>query len=346
MSIHEVLTARDWQRFVVQSEANTFLQSLNWQKMQQAMGRRTWRLGLYNEEEKLISVALSVKVRAKRGDFLLVPHGPIFSSKLGDYEKEKALGEWTESLRELARQEKCAFVRVQPVVENESFYWGIFQKLGYRPAPMHVHTETTRVLDITPEVDTILQNMRKTTRQMVRKGEKMVKQGELKVTEPKEISQEMLKVYRETYQRGGANPYSDEYLRQEWECFAPKENAKLFVVWHEDRLLSWVMVVRSGKRAFYHQGGNILDKRFPASYLAQWRAIKWAKEQGCISYDFWGVSPQGASKDHPWQSISMFKRGFGGEYVEHLPAQDWPVSPKYWLNWVVEKVRAKRRGFE
>ena len=61
-------------------------------------------------------------------------------------------------------------------------------------------------------------------------------------------------------------------------------------------------------------------------------------------YNFWGVSPD---KDlpHPISGVSHFKRGFGGKQFDILHAQDLPLRPIYALNWIVETVRRKRRGY-
>jgi len=114
---------------------------------------------------------------------------------------------------------------------------------------------------------------------------------------------------------------------------------------YDGKVYSWGMYIFNGKRAFYHQGANILHKKIPASYLTHWTGINLAKERGCQSYDFWGVAPKD-KPNHPWASISVFKRGFGGEDVKLVSAQDIPLSSKYWFTWIIEKIRAKRRGFE
>jgi lipid II:glycine glycyltransferase (peptidoglycan interpeptide bridge formation enzyme) len=56
-------------------------------------------------------------------------------------------------------------------------------------------------------------------------------------------------------------------------------------------------------------------------------------------YNFWGVAPID-SKDHRFSGISIFKRGFGGEDVQYLHAQDLIINyPKYAINFGVEQLR-------
>lgn len=57
------------------------------------------------------------------------------------------------------------------------------------------------------------------------------------------------------------------------------------------------------------------------NYLLQWEAIRWARSQGCIEYDLWGVPDVDLStleanfnkhNSGLW-GVYRFKRGFGGE---------------------------------
>jgi hypothetical protein len=36
--------------------------------------------------------------------------------------------------------------------------------------------------------------------------------------------------------------------------------------------------------------------------------------------------------------------GFGGEQKEYVKTQDLIISPKYWLNYIIEKARKIKRG--
>ncbi len=57
------------------------------------------------------------------------------------------------------------------------------------------------------------------------------------------------------------------------------------------------------------------------TYLVQWEAMRWAKRQGCLTYDLWGVpdADENVLEDHFLErhdglwGIYRFKRGFGGD---------------------------------
>jgi len=344
MEIKIVENQAECQDFVEKLNLNTFLQSQNWAEFNKHTSK-VWQLGIY-EKNELVSVCLTIKVTAKRGDFLLVPHGPQYLEldKENPVLLKKYLLVWRNYLKKLGQQEKCNFVRIQPIVEEDAENRLVFSQLEFKIAPMHVHTELTTVLDLTLNYEEILLKMRKTTRQSIKKGLKMVESGEVQIASPSQISEEMHSLYAQTYTRGGAIGYSKDFLNSEWAAFKENKKGKLVTIYSGDKLLSWGMFVICGKRAFYHQGGNLLYKNIPNSYLCQWQGINFAKDIGCISYDFWGVSPEDNRK-HPWAKISLFKRGFGGDDVIHLHAQDLVLKWKYYFNWIIEKYRAKKRGF-
>lgn len=346
-----------WQDFVEKLSYKTFLHSQSWADFNRGFKKeKVWQLGLFEEKtQELISIALVIKIQAKRAKFLLIPHGPQSNLQKLDislhYQKNsEILALWKDYLKNLSEQESCSFFRIQPILLKNSENQKVFSALNFRNAPIHMHTEYTSILDISLDLKEVLKNMRKTTRQMIKKAEKMLKNAEIELEFPQEISQEMHVVYRDTYKRGGAVAYSKDFINKEWSVFKEpsvvnqKPQAKLFVVKYQGKILSWAMVLICGKRAFYHQGANILHKKIPASYFCQWQGINFAKENNCISYDFWGVSPEN-QPNHPWKNISLFKRGFGGEDSELLHAQDMILSWKYWPNWLIETYRAKKRGF-
>ncbi|MBV9614550.1 MAG: peptidoglycan bridge formation glycyltransferase FemA/FemB family protein, partial [Ktedonobacteraceae bacterium] len=47
----------------------------------------------------------------------------------------------------------------------------------------------------------------------------------------------------------------------------------------------------------------------------QWEAIRWARQQGALSYDFWGI-PATDNEDEAMAGVYRFKRGWGGRIVQ------------------------------
>lgn len=359
--VKKITDQKVWNDFVNCLNLNTFLHSEAWVEFNKDYGHDTWQLGLYNQHE-LVGVALVLKIVAKRGTFLFCPHGPQ-TSAYADYldlikldnqdlpvksalihEIQSELFAFTEYLANLGREENASFIRFSPIFQDISEIKELFPGLGFRPAPTHMHHELTTVVDVTSSLDIVLSKMRKTMRQMIKKAENMVAEGEIKMEFVDTITNELHEVYQDTAERGQFVPFSKEYLQAEYDAFKNFADVRLMAVRYQGKVLSWGMYLFAGKRGFYHQGANLLDKNVPASYLCQWTGIKLAKELGCETYDFWGVSPED-EPNHPWYTIGRFKRGFGGTDMKLIHAQDFILSWQYWITWVIETWRAKKRGF-
>ena len=144
MEIKEIPIKEIWENFLLNCKEKTFLNSWNWGEFQKKEGNKIWRLGIYDNEQ-LVAVALVVKVKARRGIFLFVPHGPVL---LCQTIKEGAKlpaesGELSSFLIKLAKEERASFIRVAPIWQRTEENIRIFKELGFRDAPIHIHPELT-----------------------------------------------------------------------------------------------------------------------------------------------------------------------------------------------------------
>ncbi len=65
--------------------------------------------------------------------------------------------------------------------------------------------------------------------------------------------------------------------------FHPDGACELLAAFHEGEVLAALMVFVAGKRAWYLYGASGNQKRhLMPTYLLQWEAMLWAKNQGCI----------------------------------------------------------------
>jgi len=326
-----------WETFLREVEQKTFLHSWAWGEFQKAMGERIWRLGMY-EGDELTGVFLVIKIQAKRGTFLFVPQGPVVNSakrKAQSAKLELKIQDVLHFLRELAKREKCSFMRISPILEDTKENNALFRKIGLRDAPSHMHAELTWVLDISKTEEELLEGMRKTTRNLIRRGERegvKVSQGALG---------EFYSLYQETEKRQKFVAFSREYLQKELDAFG--DNAQIFLALHEGNILAGAFIVRYGDTIYYHHGAS-LHSKIPAAYTLQWEIMKEAKKHGILRYNFWGIVKENDIK-HPWRGLSLFKRGFGGKEWRLMHAKDLPLSWKYWISWGVECARRWKRGY-
>ena len=342
MEIKETIDKITWEDFCLNAKEKTFTHSYNWGIFNEKMGDKIWRMGVY-ENENLLAVFLIIKVVARRGKYLLLPMGPII--KEGENSKEiiKAV---LLRLKELAQLEKVDFLRIAPILIKNEENKKLFSDLGFDEAPMHVHPELTWELDLTISEEELLQNMRKTTRYLIRQG---MKNSDLVIEKStqKEDLQYFDDIYKITAERHNFTPFSMKYLENELSSFKEDNQVLILNGKYQGEVIASAMVIFWSGIAFYHQGASSQKyPKIPASYLIQWEAIKEGKARGCHTYNFWGVARDEDlnQKNHPWAGLTLFKKGFSGYAKEYVRTQDYKISFKYYLIRLFETLRKAKRN--
>ncbi len=361
--IREIDNKEVWNNFVLSVSFNTFLQSWEWGQVQKETGESIKYFGLYApaaqfqhlvldkpsftlagsyiESGELYAVALVITVEAKRGRHYLIPHGPIVRD---ESRARQALLELVRFLKNQAKKDGVSCLRVAPLMLATKENKKLFEDIGFKPAPLHVHAELTLVLDITRSEDEILSGMRKTTRQAIRKAESAGVTTQI-VTDSDEALQRFWPLYEQTRERHGFVLWPREMIREQLKLFGVEGRIFTVVARHNNCDVAAAILPHFGKTVFYYHGASLkLPGGVPAAQLVQWAAIKEAKRRGAARYNFWGVAPANKPQ-HPFAGITVFKKGFGGEVIDYMHAQDLPLSYKYFSLWLVDSYRRMRRGF-
>lgn len=337
--IKEIKKRELFEDFNLSAKNNLFLQSWEYGELSDTIGDTSFRIGAFAEDE-LMAIAQVITVRAKRGSYFFIPYGPVF--KDGKIDKG-ILSDMVKHLSALGKKQKIDFIRISPFVENTIKNKKIFSDIGCVDAPMHVLAETTWLLDLTQTEDDILQGMRKTNRNLIRKAEKVG--VTIEKTTSKESVEHFIEIHKDTQKKHSFTPYPDNFFRSQVDIFSKTSSVEVFLAKYQEKIISSAIIMYYGNMAAYHHGASLLEfRKIPAAYLVQWAAIKEAKLRGCDIYNFWGVAPD-KDKPHPISGVSHFKRGFGGYQYEILHCQDKPLSWKYGINWTIETIRRRKRGY-
>jgi lipid II:glycine glycyltransferase (peptidoglycan interpeptide bridge formation enzyme) len=139
-----------------------------------------------------------------------------------------------------------------------------------------------------------------------------------------------------TGERDGFGVHNKNYYKLAYELFHPSSKCELFFAEYKDELIGAIMVFSSGKRAWYLYGASsdAHRQRMP-NYLLQWKAIQWARQNGCEYYDLWGIPDEKidkletefTSRSGGLWGVYRFKRGFGGQIQRSLGPWDRVYSP-------------------
>jgi len=341
MEIKEITNKEIWEDFLLNFKEKTFLQSWEWGEFNKLLGNKIWRLGIFLDG-KLLSVSLIIKVKARRGTFLFVPHGPhILNFSL----KEEIFKTLLNELKKIGKKEKAHFIRIAPLFERNSNNINFFKNLGFKKSPMHASAyESTWKLDISLDEEDLLKNMRKTTRYLVRQS---LKNSDIEIKKSENVKDVEIfqKIAEETAKSQKFVPFSFEFVKNEFEIFLKNNEALLFLGEYKKEVAAGALVIFWQNIAFYHQAA-LLPKyhKIPIAYRLQWEIIKEAKKRGCKIYDFWGYIDPEKNPKHPWAGPTFFKMGFGGFKKEYIKTQDFPLSLRYYLIFVFEFLRKIKRG--
>ena len=160
----------------------------------------------------------------------------------------------------------------------------------------------------------------------------------------------------ETQRRAGFPKPPLQRYRTAWRGMASAGRAVDLRGAPEEQLLASGMLVIVGDRSFYLFAGSLREekgepKRY-ASYLLQWAMMRHARDAGARVHDLWGIAPEGATAEHPWYGVGLFKKGFGGRPVMWAGTWDIVVDPTLYrmrqmgggAGWWRARARVRRKG--
>lgn len=336
MEIKELLDERLWEQFLTRQPHTSFLQSWAWGEFQDKLRLSHHRFGIF-QGGALTGVCQALVGRRRLGSFVYVPRGPVFNSF--DQGTMKTVLEY---LKDFAAKERADYLRVEPAEESSEELVALLKETGFRRSLATSQAGgVTLLLDLSLSEEELLAQMRKTTRYLVRSGEGL---GiEIHRTEDPEKMEEFHRLMGLTFRRQGFVPQSRNYLQTQFETLAPRRVAELVWAKYRENILSAAVIFLYGDTVTYVHGASTRSE-VPASYFLLWELIKEAKKDGYRYFDFWGIAPTDDPR-HPWYGYSLFKKGFGGYRVEYAGAWDFPLVPKYWTVFGIEKIRRLIRRY-
>ena len=335
--LKEIKSRNIWNNFIIESKFKfySFLQSWEWWEFRIKGWKDIIRYGVF-ENTKLIWVMQIIKVKAKRGSYLFVPHWPLINWDFFNI-LEKILVD----LKVFAKKENFDFIRFNSAVENKLINKNNFKKLWFINAPMHEHAEDTHLLDLTLNEEELLQNIKKKDRYYINRAIK--EWVEIIKGNTDEQKKFLIKMHLEHSKKIWYHPFSEEFINYLYEVFG--KNITTISTRFEWKVESILMTIKFWKTCVYYvAASDVINHKFSPNYLCQWEAIKQAKADWCTVYNFWWVSPDSNPK-HPIAWVTKFKRKFAWYDYSLLHAQDLVLSPKYYLNWIIETIRRKNRWY-
>ena len=305
-------------------------QTKEWEKLQNSLGEETFFV-----KEKTYHF-LAILKKTKFGNYLYLPYGPVLKDKSAAKMALKAL-------ESLAKEKDVTFIRIEPQSpENASYLLkqpNIVKSKDLNPAH-------TWVLDLSPEKADLISGFSQGTRTRYNQFPK--KGLTVEVTKDTEKIKDLVRLQHQVAKDKGINTFSENYLKSELE----QDFASLYLVHYtvpetnEDKIIAASLFFDyDGTRYYMHSASDYTYRKLPATVALLTTALFDAKEKGMKFFDFWGIAPDGAPKDHPWAGFTEFKKSFGGFAVEYCGTYDLVLNKtKYRIYNLARKAnRIKRK---
>ena len=319
-----------WDELVAATPGGHVLQSWAWGELKARFGWCVQRVAV----DGALAQVLFRSLPGGLGTIAYVPKGPLVD--YGDAVTFRAL---LDAIRPLARKERALCLKIEPNHEEDPSLTEQLRALGFRPSPQVIQPRRTILVDLAPDSEELLRRMKQKTRYNVRLA---ARKG---VTVRPGSEADLASFYRlmeTTAQRDGFGIHTQAYYEAAHQLFVQAGQGLFLLAEYEDQLLAGLVALGTGGgTACYMYGASSDEHRnLMPTYLLQWEAMLWAREQGFRDYDLWGVPDEDEAtleagftqrSDGLW-GVYRFKRGFGGRLVRTAGAWDLAYAPlRYWL---------------
>lgn len=107
-------------------------------------------------------------------------------------------------------------------------------------------------------------------------------------------------------------------------------NVLIFTGYEKDAPVTACLVLIFKNTAFYWVAATgTRGRKVSASYAMVYRLLEYLQMQGIKQFDFGGLAPESPTA----KGVNHFKRGFGGDMIEHVGEWEW--ASDRWLRWGV-----------
>ena len=326
LTTRQVDSPTDWNALLAALPNAHLLQSWQWAELKRETGWAPTRLAFERDGKVVAAASVSIRRIPKTPlRFAYCQKGPAL-----DYADLPLFRAVLDHLAVLAREKRCIFLTVDPDVEwRDRAAADVLYAAGYRPRPSF-QAPSTVCVDVRDDDKTLLGRMSATWRRYVNRAQR---DGVTVRIGSADDLPKFFALMQETERRQGFVIRPESYFRSAFHKLHDAGLAELFLGELDGKVESAVVAARLGRRAWYLWGGTAVPSKSRAAYAVQWRAMQWARDAGCDTYDMWGAPDDPEDKDDPLAGVYYFKRGFGGRHVRTLGAYDYVTSPALYQLW-------------
>ncbi len=317
-----------WDAFVAGHPDGHVLQSSRWAALKCRFGWQADRVALMADGQIVAGGQVLVRRLPWGQTLAYVPKGPMV-----DWRKPPQVRSLMEGLRQVALAHKAALLKLEPDLPDSPLLDLQLQSYGLRRGHP-VQPRSTIHLDLSGGTEAVLAGMKQKWRYNVRLAER---KGVLVRPMAAADFPAFLAMNAETGQRDGFGVHDAAYYQAAFELFPP-DQARWLIAEADGQPLAAIVVFALGQKSWYMWGAsNSLERQRMPNHALQWAGLTWAAEQGCRTYDLWGVPDEVGADPERWSDdfaeqhgglwgVYRFKQGFGGQVVRYTGAWDLPHS--------------------
>ncbi len=316
-----------WDTFLAATPGGHHVQTSLWGQVKAVLGWRTVRVAVTRGEHIVAGAQVLLRSLPLVGAIGYVHKGPLVA-----VDDPLLVQLVIDAMHRVARAQRVQYLVVQPP-DSGAAVADHLPSGGFRPSSIAKVQTATILLDLTQDLDEILAQMKKKTRQNIRRGQR---QG---ITVHEGGEQDLPTFYRllvAASRRQKFPIYPEEYFSRLWRIFRPHKYIRLFLAEYAGEAVSAQLAIGFRDTLFYYRlGWSGHHGSHNPNEALEWAVIQWAKTQGYRSCDFGGINPKAARAiiqgeplpDAMKQTFTFFKLGFGGQVTLAPNAYDYVHNP-------------------
>ncbi len=326
------------------------LQSSTWGALKNHFGWTPWQTQIDNITVQILfrhipNRKLSLYGKPLGFTIAYIPKGPIL-----EWQNQEQCQSFFSAIHTEAKKRRAIFLKVEPnlsSIEGQTDNALIKSATNFLTQSNFIlataiQPQTSIIINISPDEDAILAAMKQKTRYNIRLARK--KGVTIRFGTAADIPT-FYNLAQLTAERDKFDIHSLPYYQSAYQLFAPKQCA-LLIAEYQNQPLASLMTFCHHQMAYYFYGASSnIHRNLMPTYLLQWEAIHWAKQQGCTHYDLWGIpdadfdtlEAEFRQRHEGLWGVYRFKRGFGGQIIKNMGAYDYIYKPILYKLYLLKK---------
>lgn len=331
-----------WDRFVEATPGGHHVQTGSWAMLKEMHNWRVLRATLTNGQGLVAGAQFLVKRLPVHGKVAYIAQGPVIRAGV-------AMESVMHMIDMALHEADIDVVFIIPSHHQGAFVEHLHAN-GLVPHNIPLLPRATTIINLEPDLEMILNNMKSKTRYNIRyaerKGITVTEGGVDRLTGFYEMLQK-------TGERNTFTPESLDYYERMYDLFTDRRNLRLIFAEYENQPVSAILLIAFGDTVVYKRGGWTGEHgNLRPNEALHWDAIRWAKEKGFRYYDLEGISEDVARAalageelpEDAMNSYSRFKLGFGGDVVILPKTYVYARNPI--IKWCGQRAKLIESGLE